>query len=172
MIKIIGALLILLSGSSIGWIISGIYLNRVRELRELQLAFNVINTEISYEKTILSGALIKAAESLSSSLRDIFLEAARSLTLRIGKGFQEIWEETIEKYKEELSLNMEDLVILKNWGLQIGVSALENQINLNKLIIKRLELQEKGALELASKRVKIARYTGVLISLMLIILFY
>ena len=172
MVKTIGALLILLSGSSIGWIISNIYLDRVRELRELQLAINIINTEITYGKTILSRALIRAAENLSSSMRLIFLESGRALTAGTGKTFHELWAETIEKYREGLNLNKEDLVILMNWRLQIAVSALENQSALNKLVIKRLELQEKEALEFASKRVKTARYAGVLLSLMIIILFY
>lgn len=172
MVKMFGALLILISGSSIGWIISSIYLNRVRELRELQLAFNIINTDISYGKTILSAVLIKSSESLNSSLKTIFVEAARGLTVRIGKNFFEIWVDLIDTYKKNLNLNKEDLEILKSWGKQIGVSALEDQINLNKMIIKRLEMQEKEASEMASKKVKIARYTGVLLSLMIIILFY
>ena len=50
MVKFTGACLILISGSSIGWILASVYLNRERELKELQVAFNILNTEMSYGK--------------------------------------------------------------------------------------------------------------------------
>src|SRR5690554_4658425 len=130
MIKILGAFLILLSGSSIGWILAGVYLNRVRELKELQLAYNILNTEISYGKTLLSDTLKISANVLTPPLANIFSQAGEELNNSREKTFGEIWENIIEEYGIKSFLNKEDLEILINWGRQIGISSLEDQIKI------------------------------------------
>ena len=172
MIKLFGALLILISGSSIGWIFGSIYINRVRELKELQLSLNIMDTEISYGRTLLPEALKAAADVLSSPLSNIFTEAAGMLNKSKSSNFYEIWEKTIKNNYKKSYLTREDFEIVLNWGRQIGTSTLENQIKINKLTIKRLEQHEDIAREIAARRVKPVRYAGVLLSLMVIILFY
>lgn len=171
-IKLFGALLILSSGSSIGWIMANMYSSRVKELKELQLALSILETEISYGRTILPEALKQTAAILSQSLADLFYKTGEELKDSKKQSFDEIWLNRIEKYKSKSYLLKEDLEILKNWGHQLGCSDLENQINVNQLAIKRLEQHEKIASEIARKKVKVLRYAGVLISLMLIIIFY
>ncbi len=172
MIKLFGAFLILISGSSIGWIYGSIYLNRVRELKELQLALNILDTEISYGRVIIPVALKSTLDVLSPSLAKIFYEAANQLELSRDYNFYEIWQEIINNQSKNTYLNREDFEILINWGRQIGASTVENQIKINKLTIKRLEQHEEIARDIATRRVKPVRYAGVLISLMVIILFY
>lgn len=172
MIKLFGALLILVSGSSIGWIFGSIYINRVKELKELQLALNILDTEICYGRTILPEALRAAVDVLSSPLSNIFTEAAEIFNKSKNQHFFEIWQVVIEKYHKKSYLNREDFEILYYWGRQIGISTMENQIKINKLTIKRLEQHEDMARDIASRRVKPVRYAGVLLSLMVIILFY
>lgn len=172
MIKLFGAFLILISGSSIGWIYGSIYLNRVRELKELQLALNILDTEISYGRTILPEALKSSIDVLSPSLSKIFYEAANQLEISKNYNFYELWQEIINNQSKNTYLNGEDFEILINWGRQIGASTLDNQIKINKLTIKRLEQHEEIARDIATRRVKPVRYASVLISLMVIILFY
>ncbi|MFW6287122.1 MAG: stage III sporulation protein SpoIIIAB [bacterium] len=171
-IKLFGAMLILVSGTSIGWIISNVYLNRVKELKDLQLALSILETEISYGQTILFEALKKTSALISQPLSSLFLLAAEKLKDSRKESFADIWEKELAQYKSNCDLLNEDLEILKNWGQQIGCSDLSNQIKINQLAIKRLEQQEKKAEEIAKKKVKISRYSGLLISLMVIILFY
>ncbi|MFW6035249.1 MAG: hypothetical protein ACOCRZ_03230 [Halothermotrichaceae bacterium] len=171
-IKLTGALLILISGSSIGWIIGTSYLNRVRDLKELQTAINIFNTEISYGQTLLPEALEKAAAVINSNLGELLLQAAGSLKKSRGKTFADIWTKKINNYSCYATLDDEDIKILKNWGNQIGKSSLAEQRKINKLTAKRLEQQEDQAQKRASTRVKLVRYAGVLLSLLVIILFY
>lgn len=171
-IKLFGAMLILVSGTSIGWIISNIYLNRVQELKELQLTLNILETEISYGQTILQEALKKTSSLINEPLSSLFIVAADKLKESRKESFADIWVKELEKYKDNCDLLNEDLEILSSWGQQIGCSDLSSQIKINQLAIKRLEQQEKKAEEIANKKVKISRYSGVLISLMVIIIFY
>lgn len=172
MIKLFGALLILISGSSIGWILGSIYNNRVKELKELQLALSIFDTEISYGRTLLPEALKKSVDTLSSPLSRIFMEASEELNKANNHNFYDIWQEKINKNIKNSYLNREDFEILLNWGRQIGNSTLDDQLKINKQAVKRLEQHEEIARKIASKRVKPVRYAGVLISLMVIILFY
>lgn len=172
MVKFTGACLILISGSSIGWILASVYLNRERELKELQVAFNILNTEMSYGKNLLVDVLENAAGVLKPPLSSIFSRAGEELKNSREKSFSELWEELVDRYGRQSFLAQEDLEILINWGKQIGISSLEDQINLNQLTLKWLEQQEEEAREIARQRVKPIRYAGVLLSLLLIILFY
>ncbi|HHU92874.1 MAG TPA: hypothetical protein GXZ20_07020 [Halanaerobiaceae bacterium] len=172
MVKFCGACLILVSGTSIGWIIASVYLNRERELKELQLAFSILNTEISYGKNLLADVLESTARVLRPPLAYIFSRTGEELANSREKGFADLWQENIAKYGKESFLLEEDLEILINWGRQIGTSSLDDQVKVNQLALKRLEQQEEEAREIARQRVKPIRYAGVLLSLMLIILFY
>ncbi|NLJ83404.1 MAG: hypothetical protein GX336_00665 [Halanaerobiaceae bacterium] len=172
MVKLTGACLILISGTSIGWIIASIYLNRERELKELQLAFNILNTEMSYGKNLLADVLENAADALRTPLSSIFSRAVEELKNSRERGFAELWQELVEGYGKQSFLSREDLEILINWGKQIGTSSLADQVKLNQYTLKRLEQQEEEAREIARQRVKPIRYAGVLLSLLLIILFY
>lgn len=172
MVKFLGASLILISGTSIGWILASVYLNRERELKELQIAFNIINTEISYGKNLLADVLQNTARVLRPPLSYIFNQAGEELDNSREKGFAELWQEIVEKYGKQSFLHQEDLEILITWGRQIGISSLEDQVKINQMTLKRLEQQEDLAGEIARQRVKPIRYAGVLLSLMIIILFY
>ncbi len=171
-IKILGALMILISGSSIGWIIGSRYLNRVEELRRLQTAISMVDTEISYGQTVLAKALQHAAAPLDQSLATLFVKAAQALEESCGATFAEMWEKELSDYQHNLFLIKEDILVLKEWGSQLGNSSLINQNKINLLTIKRLEQLEINARKIAESRVRLVRYAGVLISLMLIILFY
>lgn len=171
-IKLIGAFLILVSGSSIGWIIGSIYINRVRELEELQLALHIFDTEINYGQTILPQALRITSRMIKDPLSKLFLQTANELSSTRKKNFFELWQKGLHNLYHKSSLTRNDIKILINWGRQVGNTSLENQQKINKLTIQRLETQEKLARDLANQRVKPVRYAGVLLSLMVIILFY
>lgn len=171
-IKILGALLILLSGSAIGWIIGSQYLNRIKELQDLQLAINILDTEMSYGQTFLYDALEITASVVNEPLKTLFSNCSQELKTNHGKAFSQVWKKSLNKNYRHNNLTRNDLEFLVKWGVQIGSTSLENQKKANQLLIKRLEQQETAAEEIADKRVTIVRYAGVLISLLVIILFY
>lgn len=171
-IKLIGASMILVSGSSVGWLIGSTYLNRIRELKDLQVAINVFDTEISYGQVLLPEALKTASKILSGPNSRLFYEAAKELESSGGQTFAEIWSSKTAEYYQWNNLLKEDMEILLNWGRQIGTSTLPEQIKINQKTLQRLEQHEQFAREIADKRVKLVRYAGILVSLLVIILFY
>ncbi len=171
-LKLFGAMLILISGSLIGWIIAAEYQNRVKNLKELQLAFNLFDTEISYTRTLLPLALEKIAEGINYPVSILFASSVERLKGKKEKTFSEIWQEVLADNANITYLKENDIKILKEWGQQIGYLGLEEQKKVNKLTLKKLEQAESKAQEIADTRVKLLRYAGILISLMVIILFY
>ncbi|ACL69375.1 stage III sporulation protein AB [Halothermothrix orenii] len=172
LVKLIGSLLILISGSSLGWLIGFHYLKRIKELKELQVAINIFDTEISYGRTLLPEALEVVSESTHGSISNIYMQLATGLKKDRDKRFRDIFKEILSRYEEEVSLTPADIKILIEWSQQIGVTSLEGQRKANKMAIKRLEQVEKRAQDLADKRVKLSRYAGVLLSLLVIIALY
>ena len=171
-IKVFGAVLILISGSAIGWIIASQYIKRVNQLKQLQSGINLFNAEIGYTQTLLPKALQEIADNLDYPISKLFYETAHKLSEKKGKTFTEIWEERLESNFKINSLLKSDIKILREWGQQIGDSGLEEQKNINELTLKKLEEMQKRAQRKAQKRVKLTRYAGVLLSLLVIILFY
>ncbi|AZO95673.1 hypothetical protein GM661_11440 [Iocasia frigidifontis] len=172
LIKLTGAVMILVSGSFIGWIIGSSYQKRVKELEELEMGINIFNTEISYKQSFMAEALMGTAATFKSPLANLFRETAYELEKGNNKVFYEIWHERLLINYRNNSLLEEDIEILDSWGRQLGSSSLDNQNNINQLILKRLRQQKIQAEKEAAKKVKLVRYAGVLISLMIIILFY
>ena len=171
-LRTLGGLLILISGSLIGWLISLQYSKRIVQLQQLQLALNIFETEISYTQKILADTLQTIGEKLDEPLAILFKNTARKLTTNQSQLFFEIWQQELQNNQQLNCLSPTDNKILKEWGQQLGISGITGQQNINKLTVKRLEYAEKQAKKIAASRIKLSRYGGVLLSLLLILLLY
>ncbi len=169
-IKLAGAFLIIISGTASGWIISLQYLKRIEHLQQLQLALNLFETEISYSQPMLVEVLFAISKKIRPPLADLFENTALSLLDNRDCVFAEIWENELKKNSSYNCLNCDDLQLLKEWGSQLGSSSLEGQKKINALTLKKLAQAEKEAREDARKKVKISRYGGLLLSLLIVIL--
>src|SRR6056297_833165 len=171
-LKFSGAFLILISGSILGWIIAEQYTKRVQQLQELQMAIKVLDTEISYSSTFLPEALIHAGEKSTYPISFIFKETGKNMLNNRELIFSDIWIKILEENFYYNSLNNSDIKLLKNWGKQLGASHLKDQEKINKIILQQLKQNELIAREEAREKVKLFRYSGLLLSLLLIIVFY
>ena len=171
-IKLIGAVLILSSGSLIGWVLALKYIKRVEEINQLQMGLNLLNAEISYTQTRLDEALRKAGEKLNYPISKLFTDTSHKLSSSPGTPFPKIWIKEVKINFQINSLTEKDNQILMEWGQKIGSYGIEEQKNINQLTLKKLEQAGKNAQTIVNKKVKLIRYAGVLISLMVIILFF
>jgi len=167
-IKLCGILLILISGTGIGYAIAGVYTHRVNYLQELHLAINLINTEIVYKQTVLSEALKKSSCEVGPPVSDIMHKAATCLQNKKDSLFAPLWRDLLLNSK----LHPDDKKIMNEWGKMVGSTQLAEQEKNNKLTMKKLVIARERAEKIADKKVKLARYSGVLISFLIIILCY
>lgn len=171
-IKIIGSILVLISGTLTGWYISLQYINRIKQLNQLQAAINFLDAEIGFTQTVLEDALKKTAKNIDYPISRIFYQASHRLSLKEGVSFKKIWIEEVEKNHRINSLTTADKQILIEWGQKIGTTGVEKQEKINQMVLKKLNQMQKKAQKNADKKVKFTRYSGILISLLIIILFY
>jgi stage III sporulation protein AB len=171
-VKLVGASLIMLSGSLIGWIFSIYYTNRVKELEDLKTGLILLENEINFNHTKLAYALQLTGKAVKPPISSLFLKAAEKLDKEKGKEFILIWQEVIQLEKNNTSLSKDDYDLICEWGRQIDSTSLNEQSNIHQASINKLEVAIENASKTADKKVKLSRYTGTLLSLLIIILFY
>ena len=165
-LKLTGIIFILISGSGTGWAIAHRYIYRVNYLQELYMAVNLINTEIVYNQTVLSEALKKTSGQVEKPVSDLFETASKHLNDEKDILFASLWSDILK----ESTLCSNDRKIMLEWGKKLGKSQINEQEKNNKLTMEKLANAKKRAERTADKKVKLARYSGVLISFMIIIL--
>ncbi|WP_284679190.1 stage III sporulation protein SpoIIIAB [Aceticella autotrophica] len=170
MIKIIGMIMILISSTLIGYIISLRYSLRRWTLKCLISSLNMLKTEISYSKTPLSEAFEKISEVSDSSIRFLFSNTAKILNLNEGYTAGEALEISLSKWKDN-NFNKDDIEIIKSLGYGLGNSDGYNQENNLELALELLKKQLADAEELGKKNERLYRNLGFLIGVVIVILF-
>ncbi|HHW48568.1 MAG TPA: stage III sporulation protein AB [Clostridiaceae bacterium] len=168
--KIIGSIIILLSSSFLGFILSKDCSMRPQQLRELQGLLQMLENEISYMANLLTDAFYKMHEVRKNEISLIFKQAADYLTADTGLNASEAWERALKENIKKTALNEEDEKILISFGKMLGKSDVEGQLKNIKLAMKQLEIQEKKAEESKAKNEAMYKRLGVLCGLALIII--
>ncbi|PKM79023.1 MAG: stage III sporulation protein AB [Firmicutes bacterium HGW-Firmicutes-13] len=172
LIKMGGAVLIILSTSLMGFSLAAKYRKRIKELRLLQIAFQMLSSEISYTQTPLPFALREIGRKLSEPVSRFFLEGARLLGECRGKGLEEIWTEAVNKVFPGTCLTDKDRDLLLSVSSFLGISDQYHQEKQIILLLNHLKLSEKEAWESLQKNERMWKYLGVLGGLMLVILLF
>lgn len=170
MIKLIGCLFILLSSSGIGYMLGSKYTFRVRELKLLKTAMQMLETEIIYSHTPLPDAFASAGKKSLSPIKEIFNLMAENLMKREFSSVGDALDDALKKNTIRLSLSKEDIEIIKTFGYSIGDSDTDGQAKSFKLILKQLDIQEMNAQELKNKNEKMFKNLGFLAGLAITIL--
>jgi stage III sporulation protein AB len=171
-LKLLGASIILFSTTLTGLKAAGRLARRPIEIRQLQTALKLLQTEIVYGATPLSQALGHIAKRVNGSVGKLFAMVAGMLNgqqeLTVYESFQtaiaEIWPATAMKQAEK--------EILLQLGGILGLSDREDQQRHIELAVMNLQSEEKHSLDHQSKYEKLCKSMGLLSGLLVIILLY
>ena len=141
-------------------------------MENLKTALTLLENEIKFNHTRLSYSLKLSAKAVKPPISTIFLKSGEELEKEPGKEFITIWQEVIEAERDNTSLIKEDFELLREWASKIELTSLDGQTNIHQASINKLEVTIENARKAADKKVKLSRYTGTLLSLLIIILFY
>ncbi|WP_027719284.1 stage III sporulation protein AB [Desulfovirgula thermocuniculi] len=166
MLKVLGCAAILFAGSGLGAVVAGLYARRPADLRALQVALKMLETEITYTATPLAEALLRVAERLPHQVALFFARAGAGLGA--GCTLQEAWEGALRECYAQSALAARDLAILRRLGYVLGISSTGDQSKHLRLAMEQLDLEVKRAEEEAARYVKLWRSLGFLGSLALI----
>lgn len=125
--KALGACLVIGSMGLAGIKVASLYSQRSKELRLLQDALQMLDTEILYAATPLPVALKKIGQARANSVNKIFSQAGELIGKGQGCTVAEAWEKALQDNWNSSALIKDDYVILCAFGKLLGVSDREEQ---------------------------------------------
>ena len=166
--RLIGALFIISGTTLIGFLISKTYITRVELLKDLQTALKILETEISYGINPLPQAFANLEEDFAGELENFFAIAKKELLA--GLTSEQAWLKAVNVLAARTVLLSEDVKILKDLAYNFGQTDIQQQLKYLELAHDKLATAIEKALEQRDKNVKLLRYSGILIGLLIIIL--
>lgn len=162
MLKLLGALMVIFSCSLMGMTVASNYRRRPGEIRALQNALQLLETEISYGATPLPDALTYVAERCDRRVSPLFGGTGRELLTMRGKTAREAWAMALEEYYPRSALNRSDRTVLLELGNSLGISDREDQIKHLALAREQLKLEQAKAEEDSARNTRVYHYLGFL----------
>ncbi len=112
-IKFTILLLIFASSTSIGYLISKKYVNRVIELKQFRNTINILENKIKFTYEPIPEIFKQISNNSEENISKIFQKASKYI---IKENTKDAWNRAIEDEENNLSLNTEDINIIKNMG--------------------------------------------------------
>lgn len=169
--KIIICLIIILSTSSLGYLISLRYSLRIQQINYFLSSLKVLETEIIYYSTPLPLALKKISLRSHKSISDIFNHAGEILSSKEGFKIEEAWKKAVDKNKRFTSFTKEDIDVICDFGKELGLGSKETQKNHFKFITTLLKEQKNKAISEKNTNGSMFNKLGVLIGIGIVIIF-
>lgn len=169
--KLIGILLVIGTTTFIGFQRGNQFTKRVRELRQIILSLQMIETEMSYSQLTLKTIFHNVSEKLEYPISQFYKNMAAEMQLTITS-FITIWENELDLIAHNISLKNTDVNIMKQFGRTLGSHTFTQQQKHIKLTIKHLEKQQEEATEQNNKYGNMTKTLGFLIGLVIVILFF
>lgn len=162
MIRLAGAVLVLLAGTLIGFLQASRYAARPRQIRQLVHALQRLETEIAYGQTPLPMALPRLADVVPPPVSGLFADMAARLAAREGATTREIWESAISRGWGRTAMKAPEREALGRLGSALGASGREDQLKHVRLAMLQLQTEEAAAREEQQRYEKMSRSLGVL----------
>lgn len=172
MLKLVGAVMVVIASGLTGLAVANSYSRRPRELRSLRSALQILETEIAYGATYLPEALELVAARCGQFVQPLFERAARELKNMSGNTATEAWEKSLEAFYPTTALRPQDLMVLKSLGSSLGISDREDQIKHLHLAVEHLTAETRASEEEAARNVKLWSYLGFLGGLTIVLVLF
>lgn len=170
LIKLAGGILVLTASSGIGQTIGKNHEILVNELEELLSMLRLIKSELRYAINELPEAFADMAPRLKGSIGELCSNMAQLLKNGYGLSFQESWNISMRKLKEESRLEKEHLLYIEKLGGILGHMDVDAQIAQLELLENAIRHEYEGEREKTGQIKKLAGSMGILGGLFLIII--
>ncbi|MGG3560975.1 stage III sporulation protein SpoIIIAB [Neobacillus rhizosphaerae] len=171
MIKLLGAIIIIVATTWTGFEAAKHLSERPRQLRALRSALQSLEAEIMYGHTPLHEASRRLAEQLANPLATFFDSFAKKLT-DTETTVKEAWESSLKEVWKATALKQGEFEIMKQFGETLGRHDRFSQQKHIMLTLSHLEREEADAIDRQAKYEKMVKSLGFLSGLLLIILLF
>lgn len=171
MIKIIGAIFIIIASTWTGFEAAKHFSDRPRQLRALRSALQALEAEIMYGHTPLHEAARRLSAQLSKPL-SLFFDAFALRLTNTETTVKEAWETSLKEVWSKTALKQGEFEIMRQFGETLGRYDRFSQQKQIILTLTHLEREEADAIQSQAKYEKMVKSLGFLAGLLLIILLF
>ena len=164
-IKLLIGVGIILCSARIGIIYSKKYVYRLNELDEFKNNFKIIENKIKYTYEPLDEIFLQISEITDYQISHIYKNISENIK---KEGAEKAWKKEIEECK--LCLKREDKEALKEFGVLLGKTNKEGQINQIQFVNSLLERQIEKAKKDKEKNEILSKKLGIVFGVMLVII--
>ena len=167
-IRYVFLILILGSSTSIGFLLSNRYINRVEELKSISKLINILQNKIKFTRKPLKEIFNELSKlEDNENIKSIFFKVSQNLD---NHKMSETWNNIVEEEKGYLSLKDEDINLLKTLGSTLGKSDVDGQMSEINLFAELLKIQIQKAEKEKEKNTKMYKSLGTIIGLVIVII--
>lgn len=149
----------------IGNLISKKYSLRLKELKDIKNALNIIESKIKFTYEPLPDIFIQTSKMLSKNISEIFIQASHNMKINAA---EEAWNKSIEIVTT--NLNAEDIENIKSFGKMLGKTDKEGQLSRIELTKTFIEMQIEKAKNEEQKNAKMYKTLGAIGGLAFVII--
>ncbi len=168
--KILGAILVILSCTGMGMYYSGLVKGRVTDLKDMRKNITILRGNIKYANTTLPEAIGSLAHRNSDNFREFFASVEQDLLTSDGMSFVAIWDKEIKTHIINTYMNQQDREQLTHLGETLGYLDKEMQLKTIDLYIEQLEQDLEDAVHSLKEKTRLYNTLGVLSGLFLTVI--
>ena len=169
-IRYIVLIAIMSCSTSIGFLLSKRYADRLNELSDLYVLINILQNKIKFTQLPLIETFEQIGNiSVKTGVKNIFLKCSTELK---NNKLESSWKDVIKQEKVFLNLKNEDIETIITLGNILGKSDVEGQMNEINEFKERLSIQIKQAEEEKRKNAKMFKSLGTVIGLVIVIILF
>lgn len=169
MLKIFGAIIIIVATSWGGFEISKTLSLRPKQIRQLKSALQSLEAEIMYGHTPLHEASRRLSEQLAEPLSSFFVNFSKRL-ISEDTTVKDAWSTSLKEIWKKTAMKQPELEIMKQFGETLGRHDRYSQQKQIILTITHIEREEMEAKDAQLKYEKMVKSLGVLTGLLIVIL--
>ena len=170
MFNVIVYIIIFLSCSLCGFLISMKYNLRVDCLNDLTESLRLLNNEIMYRRDPLPETFERISAYKSNSSSAFFLRLTEILRENKTFLFMDSWKAAVDDCYKNSSLKPYDIEIINDIGIELGKSDVAGQNNMFLRIFKRLEECTLDAVHEKNTKGKMYKSMGITIGAVIVII--
>lgn len=170
MLKFIGAVLVIISGTGIGFKASENLILQNVQLKKLKELLIILRGEIRYNNTVMSQALRNILKKSDKVFEKFLLYVADNLDKYQGKTVADIWNDGVDKELSKLMLSKKHIEKLKDLGNTLGFLDKEMQISYFNLMIEQLDTDIEDNNKRCRDNCKLYRTLGIMGGILVVLI--
>lgn len=171
-IRLLGAVLVVVSCTGMGFFLAGEWSERLRTMEQLRKMIFLLKGEIVYARSPLTESFERTGKKGGGEIGDLFMRVAERMERQQGEPFYEIWQEEIGKLPKTFCLSQEDRQSLIGLGEHLGYLDLEMQERTILLYLEQLDLTIDYLREHKQERSRLYTSLGIMGGIFLTIMMY